>query len=833
VRKLIHRPIRALVHSIHAHPYLYLLISLILSAVMLQFVRHVPGRPGAGLKLKSKIQDLLPESAPSVEASKILQERLGSADILVATLMTDQFEEVKKLLPALSKRLAAREEIVKVLYRQDITMIDQNALIIFPSLAELEDYYQELSDEIRKAVKKRLQLFDDDDEKSQKEAEPKKTYAWGELEQDDGLSNLGRTFRAERGKYQEFFHNRAYTTIGLQIFPSQSSGNLAFCQEILKTVDEIIRDEVEKSLGPIGPEGVVTRVDLGGGYRHALQESKQIQDDMLSSVSISLLLLALVIIIFFRSVRAFVCVMIPLIIGISWTMGLVALTVGYLNLITAFIFAVLLGLGIDFGIHFYGRYREERSLGQDPLAAMLLTHLETGEANILAAITTSIAFLALTLADFKGFSQFGGVAAAGVILCLIAVFILFTALIFISERWSPLKLLGYKVNRSSDGDIPRRAFPLGPRTLLISLVIAGLAFGFAPSQISFELNMKRLGQKRSVTQEYKKIQYGTTQSTSPAVIFADDAAEAQHIYKQLEERMAAHDDSHPRIKSYQALFALVPEQQAEKAHWVQKICRKLRRKVKLFEGDQREGADELLTHCEPKLFGTEALPDWVKAKFSDRNGELGEFIFVSPRGSTSNGEVALAFRQEMLSLEAKDGKAPVVSGKPLIWAEVILAMRKDGAVTSIASLLVVFLLLFLFERNLRSTFIILLPLSVGLGITALVMMLMGLKLNFFNMLALPTIIGMGVDDGVHLFHRYKKLGRFSGRYIVRTTGMSAVLTTLTTSIGFGSLLTANHYGLNSLGFLTMVGMSAALLTTLLVLPAAFQWLDSRKGSIQA
>ena len=135
------------------------------------------------------------------------------------------------------------------------------------------------------------------------------------------------------------------------------------------------------------------------------------------------------------------------------------LTLGYVNLITAFIFAILLGLGIDFSIHF-ARYREEFAAGRSPLEAMVQTVLHCGSASILAAVTTSCAFAALSIADFRGFSQFGGVAAPRSEL---------TCGVYRSpglgfchrKTWVPMKLLGYSVARSEDGDIPRQRFPLG------------------------------------------------------------------------------------------------------------------------------------------------------------------------------------------------------------------------------------------------------------------------------------------------------------------------------------------------------------------------------------
>jgi predicted RND superfamily exporter protein len=822
-------PVRRLMTFIHRHPYAVTAAALLLAGlcILLAGGKLIPGQK---LGLKSNLQDLLPHSAPSVVASQVLEKRLGSADVLVVTLMTREFEQVKAALPEITRRIEALPDVRKARYKQDISMIDQNALIIFPTLPELRTYLEELTTEIQKAVKKELQLFDDD-EKPGAEPAPEAvptTLAWAEIETTDGLSELGRTFRRKRGDYREYFYNRDYTTIGIQVYPKQSSSDVDFSRKILAEVETTVSSAVTELLGPLGPEGVVQRVDLGGGYRNIVEQSGQVANDMTSSIAVCFALLSLVVVIAFRSIRAIFCVLVPLIVGTAWTLGFATLAVGYVNLITAFIFAVLLGLGIDFGIHYYGRYREERAAGHNPLEAMVITQVQAGSASILASTTTSCAFLALTLADFRGFSQFGLVAAVGVIVCWFAVVLVFSAVTFIFERWMPLKLMGFKVARGEDGGIIRGRFPLGGRTVVIATVLGLVGAVLGPAMVEFELDFNNLGPKVDKAKaEHEKIQYGTTQATAPAVIFTKSPQEATAIYEQLEERTDGGKLEHPRIKSYQSVFALVPAQQLEKKEQVKLICRKLKRKVKLFEGDAREGADELLKHCNPQEFTVEQLPDWVTEKFSDVDGRLGEFIFVSPRGSTNDGEVALAFREEMLSLKGLDGQPPVVSGRPMVWAEVIIAMKHDGLMTSIASLSVVLLLLFLFERKPSAVGMVFLPLGLGLGISAGIMALFGMKLNFFNMLAAPTLIGMGVDNGVHMYHRYKELGPGSALYIVKHTGLSAALATITTCIGFGSLWAASNRGLVTLGTLTVIGMMIALLATLVVLPAAMQWMDDR------
>ena len=817
------KPVRIVVESIHRRPFLVLLVAAAVTAASLYL--------STGIGIKSKMQDLLPESAPSVQSLKELKRRLGSADTLVVALMSDQFKTVIPQLPKLAAALSAHPDIRKVEWRQDVDLIDKNALIIFPTLEELKGHYEALRDRIREEVKKRMQLLDEDgdetDSKSKK-AFKKYTFTWAEHEQDDGLSNLGRTFRSGRGKYREYFYNLQHTTIGLKVYPTKSSGDLKFARHILQVTDDVLRQGIQTHLGGVGPDKPISRVILAGGYRNSVERSGQVKDDMLSSIGISFGILSLIIVVFFRSFRALFCVLIPVAVGIAWTGGVVALTVGYVNLITAFIFAILLGLGIDFGVHFFARYREEYAAGLSPVEAMVQTHQHCGSASILAAVTTATAFATLSIADFRGFSQFGGVAAVGVILSLLSVFIVFTALVFAIESFAPMKLLGYKVARDGGQPTNQKPFPLGGRFVIAALALGVVSFSFA-DRIEFELDMNKLMHKEKVRPEYQKVTYGTTKSSAPAVIFARDDQEARSLHDQL-TAMADSADGKNILKEHQSLFALIPQDQAEKVRWVKKICRKLKRKVKLFEGDPRDGADEILKRCDPQTFGVADLPDWIRAKFTDKTGKVGEFIFIAPKGTYSDGKTALAFRDQLMKLKGTAGKPPTVSGKPIVWADVITAMHVDGKKTTIAAFVAVFLLLLLFERSVVALGLILLPLGLGVAYTVGLMALLGMKVNFFNMLALPTIIGMGVDDGVHIYHRYKELGPGSARYVVRSTGMAVVLTSLTTSVGFGSLLAANLFGLNSLGLLSIIAITMALLSTLLVLPAAMQWIDNRRLS---
>ena len=106
--------------------------------------------------------------------------------------------------------------------------------------------------------------------------------------------------------------------------------------------------------------------------------------------------------------------------------------------------------------------------------------------------------------------------------------------------------------------------------------------------------------------------------------------------------------------------------------------------------------------------------------------------------------------------------------------------------------------------------------------------LQDVKLNFYNIVALPTIIGMGIDNGVHLYHRYREEGPGSMPLVLRSTGGAMLISMLTTMIGFFGLMTATHPGLNAIGRLAMIGLLTCFVTAVLVLPAILEVLEGKR-----
>ena len=122
-----------------------------------------------------------------------------------------------------------------------------------------------------------------------------------------------------------------------------------------------------------------------------------------------------------------------------------------------------------------------------------------------------------------------------------------------------------------------------------------------------------------------------------------------------------------------------------------------------------------------------------------------------------------------------------------------------------------------------------LPLAVGMMIFALTLYLAKLEINLFNVIAVPSIIGIGIDNSVHIYHRYRREGLGSVIFVLRRTGFAALLASLTTAVGFGSSLISHHAGLRSLGMVAIIGIGATLIAAVVFFPSVLVLIERLRG----
>jgi hypothetical protein len=156
-------------------------------------------------------------------------------------------------------------------------------------------------------------------------------------------------------------------------------------------------------------------------------------------------------------------------------------------------------------------------------------------------------------------------------------------------------------------------------------------------------------------------------------------------------------------------------------------------------------------------------------------------------------------------------------------------MRSEAPWMVAGTFLIVALLMLINFGSIRWAALALVPLVVGVLWMLLILELVALELNFYNLVVLPAVLGIGNDAGVHLVHRYREEGLGSIRQVLRSTGEHVTMGSLTTMIGFGGLLLSFHPGLRSIGQLAVVGIGMTLLAALLFLPALIQWVEDRNS----
>ena len=145
------------------------------------------------------------------------------------------------------------------------------------------------------------------------------------------------------------------------------------------------------------------------------------QKDVELASKIALTGVALLFILAFKGIVKPLLAMFSLLIALAWSLGFTSLTVGHLNILSVVFTTILIGLGIDFGIHILERFKEERKTGSEILPALQKTLQGTGQGNFSGAITTAMAFGAMVLTDFIGIVELGWIAGWGILFCMIAV----------------------------------------------------------------------------------------------------------------------------------------------------------------------------------------------------------------------------------------------------------------------------------------------------------------------------------------------------------------------------------------------------------------------------
>jgi predicted RND superfamily exporter protein len=205
------------------------------------------------------------------------------------------------------------------------------------------------------------------------------------------------------------------------------------------------------------------------------------------------------------------------------------------------------------------------------------------------------------------------------------------------------------------------------------------------------------------------------------------------------------------------------------------------------------------------------LPTIIRNKYISEKGDR-FLITLYPKGNVWHIDYLESFTEDVLSITRN------VSGTPPMFYYMLKIIGRDGKRAIFLTLAVVFILLLIDFRSFKSAIFAMLPLLVALIWMVGFMGLTGIQFTLLNIMALPLILGIGIDDGVHVLHRYKIEGKNSINTVFRSTGKAIIITSLTTMLAFGSLVFATYRGFGSLGLALFIGVAMCLIATTTILP---------------
>ena len=168
-------------------------------------------------------------------------------------------------------------------------------------------------------------------------------------------------------------------------------------------------------------------INLTGSLIVRLEENQFIQSDLKKSAVLAALLASCIILIYTRSWFSIPLIIFPLLLSLTYTFALTRLFIGHLNVISGFLVAILMGLGIDYGIHLYIRFKQELLKGKTIAEAAELVVTQVGRSGLIAMLTTISVFSILSFSDFPGFSEFGKIATLGIVSTFLSYYFIFPA----------------------------------------------------------------------------------------------------------------------------------------------------------------------------------------------------------------------------------------------------------------------------------------------------------------------------------------------------------------------------------------------------------------------
>jgi uncharacterized protein len=617
-------------------------------------------------------------------------------------------------------------------------------------------------------------------------------------------------------------------------------------------------------------EGV--RIRLTGRVALADDEIWAIQDSVFLAGILSTLFAGALLGFALRSWRLIATILITLFIGLAWTMGFATLSVGSLNMISAAVVVLFIGLGIDHGIHVSLRYREARQAGNDHLDGVKVATEEIGGAVALCATTSAIAFAAFVPTEYRGLAELGVIAAGSLFLAFIASFTVLPALLTLFGDDPAQAHVPQFVGEGASNWLTGHSMKLSVGVAIAALVAISIA---GPPRFDFSTLAIRDAESESVT-TFLELQSDGVVTDYAADVLVRSAADAELLAEKLavlalvgEVIVPADyvpDDQGLKLDILgDALGFLWPALSAEASGALTNserfnAVRKFALEVEGLQGTDtlaqnlRNLATNLTTLSREDPTG-QKLADFEKrvtvpllhdvarlreALSADRVTFEDLPATLRARQVGSEGEIRVTAISAKPLLDYQDleafvtavrSVAPDATGRALTEADVGGVVVQSFYLAGLIAISGISLLLLVVLRSLIDAVLVLAPLALAACFTVASANFLGVSFNFANIIVLPLIFGLGIDSGIHFVLRRRHEATV-GTVMLSSTPQAIVLSALSTIGAFSALSLSRHWGLASMGILLTIAILWVIVCTVIVLPALMDWRDKTRMPIQ-
>jgi len=504
-----------------------------------------------------------------------------------------------------------------------------------------------------------------------------------------------------------------------------------------------------------GVEGI--KAGLTGIPEYAVNDREVIEQDISQLSMVSFVLIGVIFVAAFAALRRPLMAMVTLIFSVVITVGVIALYPGHLTLLSAFFASILFGLGIDYGIHIINRMEELMAGGVSEREAVVQSVACLAPELTTGAITTSVVFLSMMASGFTGFSELGLIAGVGILICLFLMATLMPALLMLvpHRQYRTIVVRQSRVGRVLLG--MQHSWIAWP-VLLVAVVLCCLG---GPG---FDGDYTHLQPRDS---EAVRLERAMVDRTSLSPQFAVFTVEGKARAIALADRLLD-EKTVGEVRSIADLEMLAPVEGVNAA-WPE---------------------------------------DFLRGFVSASNRYA---VYAYPAGNVWNPAEQEEFVAAMQQYD------PLVTGMPFLGKFMTERSKQALTITGIFGGVLMVFCVWLNYRRWLPTVIAVLPTLLTVAALHGIMTLLDMPFNSLNIMALPVILGIAVDDGVHMVHRFIA-DRGDVAKMLAGSGRSVVLTSLTTIAAFASLAFTRHQGLASFSILLVIGVALALLISVVLLP---------------